>query len=87
LFDMCKNWIVVSSGDSRKPNDIVGLLCRQHYPSIVTYHGRTEPAYTWGHYYQGEDRDFTHTTECALTTFWVTLARFISLHHIRLTQS
>jgi hypothetical protein len=89
LFDMCRNWIVVSGGDSRKPNDLVGLLCRQHYPDIVTYHGRTKPAYTWGHYYQGEDRDFTHTAERVLRTFWVTLARtkFFSLHRIRLTQS
>jgi hypothetical protein len=64
-------------------------LCRQHYPVIVTYHERTEPAYTWGHYYQGEDRDFTHTAERVLRMFWVTLARtkFFSLHHIRLTQS
>jgi hypothetical protein len=89
LFDMCRSWIVVSGGDSRKPNDIVGLLCRKHYAGIVTYHGQTEPAYTWGHYYQGEDRDFTHMVECVLRTFWATLARtkFFSLHHIRLTQS
>lgn len=79
---MCRNWIVVSGGDSRKPNGIVGLLCRQHYPGIVTYHGRTEPAYTWGHYYQGEDREFTHTAERVLRTFWVTLANHKVSHYI-----
>jgi hypothetical protein len=83
---MCRNWIVVSGSDSHKPNGIVGLLCRQHYPGIVTYHGRTELAYTFGHYYQGDDRDFTHTAERVLRTFWVTLACFFSLHHIHLTQ-
>jgi hypothetical protein len=72
---MCRNWIVVSGGDSRKPNDIVRLLFRQHYLGIVMYHGRTELAYMWGHYYQGEDRDFTHTAERVLRTCWVTLAR------------
>jgi hypothetical protein len=53
------------------------------------FHGRTEPAFTWDHYYQGEDRDFTHTAEHILRTFWVTLARtkFFSMHHIHLTQS
>jgi hypothetical protein len=39
------------------------------------------------HYYRGDDRDFTHTAERVLMTFWVTLAPFFSLHHIRLTQS
>jgi hypothetical protein len=83
------NWIIVSGGDSRKPNGIVGLLCRQHYPDIVTYHKWTEPSYTWGHYYQDEDRDGTHIAERMLRMFWVTLARpkFFSLHHIHLTQS
>jgi hypothetical protein len=66
---MCRNWIFVSGGVSRKPNGSVGLLCRQHYPGIITYHRRTEPAYTWGHYYKGEDPDFTHTAERVLRMF------------------
>jgi hypothetical protein len=68
----------VSGGDSRKPNGIVGLLCRQHYPGIVTCHGRTKLAYTWGHYYQGEDRDFTHMAERVLRTFWESFSEYIT---------
>lgn len=77
----------MSGGGSRKPNGIVGLLCRQHYPGIVTYHGRREPAYTFGHYYQGVDPDWDHKAEKVKREFWVSLARtkFFSIHHIHLT--
>ena len=48
--DLCRHWLVVSPGDSRNPNHILGLVCRHFYPSIVTHKGNTEPAKLWDHY-------------------------------------
>jgi hypothetical protein len=31
-------------------NGILGLLCRLHFPGLVQFAGREEPAYTWEHY-------------------------------------
>ena len=42
--DLCRHWLVVSPGDSRNPNHILGLVCRHFYPGIVTHKGNTEPA-------------------------------------------
>jgi len=45
------NWAVLSGGaHKRKVNGILGLLCRQHFPGLVHYQGRYEPAWTWDHY-------------------------------------
>ena len=33
-----------------KVNGILGLLCREHFPGLVHYQGRYEPAWTWDHY-------------------------------------
>ena len=42
--------MVVSGGSARLVNGILGLLCRQHIPDIVTYASKTEPAYSFDHY-------------------------------------
>ena len=48
--DLCRHWEVVSPGDSRNPNHILGLVCRHYYPGIVTHKGTVGPAKTWDHY-------------------------------------
>ena len=38
-------------GDHKlKPNGILGLLCRLHFPGLVMHAGVLELAYTWDHY-------------------------------------
>ena len=39
----------------RKPNGILGLLCRQHFPGLVMHAGVLEPAYMWDHYMASPD--------------------------------
>jgi len=39
----------------RKPNGILGLLCRLHFPGLVMHAGVLEPAYTWDHYMASPD--------------------------------
>ncbi|CAO2150074.1 unnamed protein product, partial [Urochloa humidicola] len=48
-----RGWEVVEPGSShkRKVNGILGLLCRKHFPGLVTHHGIKEPAYSFDHYY------------------------------------
>ena len=41
----------------RKPNGILGLLCRLHFPGLVIHGGFMEPAYTWDHYMAVADAD------------------------------
>jgi hypothetical protein len=51
LNPLCRNWMVVSGGGhARLVNGILGLLCKQHYPSLVEYARKTEPAYMFDHY-------------------------------------
>ncbi|XP_039803833.1 uncharacterized protein LOC120667912 [Panicum virgatum] len=51
LNHFCRSWTVLSGGaHKRKVNDILGLLCREHFPGLVHYQGRYEPAWTWDHY-------------------------------------
>ena len=41
----------VQEGDhNRKPNDILGALCRELFPGLVMHARVLEPAYTWDHY-------------------------------------
>jgi hypothetical protein len=54
---LCRHWEFVE-GHDRKPNGILGLLCREHYPHIVQYAGKTEPAYTFDHYTLASDPDY-----------------------------
>jgi hypothetical protein len=48
--DLCRHWEVVSPGDSRNPNHILGLVCRNYYLDIITYKGTIGPAKLWDHY-------------------------------------
>jgi len=49
---------MVQQGDhKRKPNGILGLLCRLHFPRLVMHGGVLEPAYTWDHYMAGPDTE------------------------------
>jgi len=51
LNHFCRSWTVLSGGaHKRKVNGILGLLCREHFPGLVHYQGRYEPAWTWDHY-------------------------------------
>ena len=34
----------------RKPNGILGLLCKEHFPGLMMHAEVLEPAYTWDHY-------------------------------------
>ena len=56
--DLCRHSEVVSPGDSRNPNHILGLLCRHYYPSIVTHKGTKGPAKTWDHYKSAPDAEY-----------------------------
>ena len=55
---MCRNWVVVSGGSAWLVNGILGLLCRQHFPGIVTYASKTEPAYSFDHYVVALDVEY-----------------------------
>ena len=50
--------MVVSGGNARLVNSILGLLCRQHFPGIVTYASKTEPAYSFDHYVIATDVEY-----------------------------
>ena len=51
LNHFCRSWTVLSGGAHKhKVNGILGLLCRDHFPGLVHYQGRYEPAWTWDHY-------------------------------------
>ena len=61
----------------RKPNGILGLLCRQHFPRLVMHAGVLEPAYTWDHYMASPDatdregRNFTTKARQVVGELWV----------------
>lgn len=65
---------------------ILGRLVREHFPGIVTYKGKEEPAYTFGHYAQArdlidrQDRLFDHKAERVVEEFWVSLQSFALLN-------
>jgi hypothetical protein len=46
------SWKVVMNvmGHDRNPNDILGLLYREHFPGLVEYARVMDPAYTFDHY-------------------------------------
>lgn len=67
--------MVVSGVGARSANGILGLLCRQHYPGIVTYAGKTEPAYSFDHYAVGPDAEYPNKAARVKAEFWVSLPR------------
>ena len=53
---LCRSWkVVVPGAHKRLPNGIVGLLCREHFPGMVHYNEKYEPATTYEHYLAADD--------------------------------
>ena len=67
--------MVVSGGSARLVNGILGLLCRQHFPGIVTYASKMEPAYSFDHYVVTSDAEYTNKAARVKAKFWVSLPR------------
>ena len=72
----------MQSGEhKRKPNGILGLLCRQHFPGLVMHAGVLEPAYRWDHYMATPDatgrdgRNFTTKARRVVGELWVSHPR------------
>ena len=58
LEHFCRNWLILSGGaHNRKPNGILGALCREHFPGLMEHAEVREPAYTWDHYMAVADAD------------------------------
>ena len=67
--------MVVSGGNARLVNGILGLLCRQHFPGIVTYASKKEPAYSFDHYAIATDAEYPNKVARVKAKFWVSLPR------------
>jgi hypothetical protein len=63
----------------RNPNDIIGLLCREHFARLVEYVGVMGPAYTFYHYVVApdevdrDDKEFNNKAERVKQELWVSL--------------
>ena len=75
LNHLCRNWVVVSGGCARLVNGILGLLCMQHFPGIVTYASKMEPAYSFDHYAVATDVEYPNKAARVKAEFWVSLPR------------
>lgn len=80
----------MAPGDhNRLPNGILGLLCREHFPGLIQFAGRLEPAYTWEHYIafpdspDREGRQFDNKAARVVAELWVSLPRttFLNTSH------
>ena len=67
--------MVVSGGSAWLVNGILGLLCRQHFPGIVTYASKTEPAYSFDHYAVALDAEYPNKAARVKAELWVSLPR------------
>ena len=67
--------MVVSGGSARLVNGILGLLCRQHFPRIVTYTSKTELVYSFDHYVVAIDAEYPNKAARVKAEFWVSLPR------------
>ena len=67
--------MVVSCGSARLVNGILGLLCRQHFPVIVTYASKTELAYSFDHYAIATDAEYPNKAARVKAELWVSLPR------------
>ena len=68
----------MSGGDhKRKPNGILGLLCKEHFPGLMQQAGMLEPAYTWDHYIafrnvpDWDEKVFANKAERVMAELWV----------------
>jgi hypothetical protein len=70
---------VEASANGRLINGILGLLCREHFPGLVLYRGKREPAYSYRHYEQADDtvdragRRFANKAIRVVEELWVSL--------------
>ncbi|CAO2189344.1 unnamed protein product, partial [Urochloa humidicola] len=68
--------IAVHGSHKRKPNGILGLLCKQHYPGSMVIAGQTEAATSWEHYIAAADepdregRFFGNKAGRVVNEFW-----------------
>jgi len=77
-----RSWTVLDNagGHRRPPNNILGLLCREHFPGLVEYAGVTGPAFTFDHYAVAPDavdrdgREFNNKAERVKQELWVSLS-------------
>ena len=67
--------MVVSGGNARLVNSILGHLCRQHFPGIVTYASKTEPTYSFDHYAITLDAEYPNKAARVKAEFWVSVPR------------
>ena len=72
--------MVVSGGSAWLVNGILGLLCMQHFPGIVTYASKTEPAYSFDHYVVALDVEYPNKSARVKAEFLVSLPRTILLN-------
>jgi hypothetical protein len=54
-------------------NGILGLLCKTHFPGLVDYTRKREPAYTFDHYANAPDTEAENKTVRVKRDFWVSL--------------
>ena len=65
----------------RKPNGILGLLCKLHFPGLMMHAGALELAYTWDHYIaisdteDREGRNFGTKARRVIGELWVSHPR------------
>jgi hypothetical protein len=70
---------VAPGSHKRHVNGILGVLCKQHYPGIVTHNGVTGPATSFDHYASAPDaedrnnRIFNNKAERVKAEFWVSI--------------
>jgi len=57
-------------GGTRHVNSILGLLCREHFPGIVKFAGKEEPAYTFAHYAAATDTQEGNVANRVIKEFW-----------------
>jgi hypothetical protein len=68
-----------AGGQDHNPNDILGLLCREHFPRLVEYAGFMGQAYTFNHYavapdtVDRDDTKFNNKAERVKQKLWVSL--------------
>jgi hypothetical protein len=62
-------------GIARHANGILGLLCKTHFPGLVDYAGKREPANTFDHYANALDAEAENKMVRVKRDFWVSLHR------------
>jgi hypothetical protein len=82
-----RSWRIVENAGAahrRSVNSILGLLCKDHFPSLVEYAGVVGPTYTFDQYAatpNTEDRDgmvFNNKSEQVKQELWVS-ATYIAI--------